>query len=257
MNQQAMSSQVETYSQEQASSQPLPFSEAVLQLPRQYIKVLCRPSLQTFREELGKASWGIVLVQLYLLIVITVTCSYLAHRIPSSALHTTAAFTLGPFRPFAFLPSPYNGMAFILGSFVIGLCTAYLFSKLWHGRGRFLAHIYSLLLCTVPLVTISGALLLIPASGSFVLLICSLIFAFFVYRTVLHIFVVMAVHGLSGNRATLIVLIIPMCFVAIALLVVILASFWDILAGAGEAAIGSLFDFAAWLPERSEKERRD
>ena len=69
MNRQAMNNQANLYSDEQASSQPLPFSEAVLQLPRQYIKVLCRPSTQTFREEMGKASWGIVLLQFYVLIL--------------------------------------------------------------------------------------------------------------------------------------------------------------------------------------------
>src|SRR5205085_7763581 len=135
-----------------SSTESLSLVEAIWHLPRQYIKVLCRPSAQTFCEEMGKASWGIVLVQFYALFVITVALSYLAHLIPSSALHTTSAFSIGAFKPFMFLPSPYNGMVFILGSFLIGLSTAYLMSRRWGGQGRFLAHAYSLLLCTVPLV---------------------------------------------------------------------------------------------------------
>jgi hypothetical protein len=86
---------------------------------------------------MGQAGWGIVLLQFYLLIGITVALTYLAHIIPSSALHTTSAFSIGAFKPFTFLPSPYNGMAFILGSFLIGLSTAYLMSRHWGGQGRF------------------------------------------------------------------------------------------------------------------------
>jgi hypothetical protein len=41
-------------------TQPLPFMEALVRLPLQYIKVLTKPSENTFREERGKASWGFV-----------------------------------------------------------------------------------------------------------------------------------------------------------------------------------------------------
>src|SRR5436305_1472840 len=102
---------------QESSSKPPQLSESIWQLPRQYVKVLFRPSAHTFREEMGQAGWGIVLFQFYLLLGITVALSYLAHLIPSSALHTTSAFHIGVFKPFTFLPSPYNGMAFILGSF--------------------------------------------------------------------------------------------------------------------------------------------
>src|SRR5437588_11930731 len=49
---------------------PLPLGEAIQQLPGQYIKVLTRPSAMTFAEEMGKASWGIVWVQLIGLAII-------------------------------------------------------------------------------------------------------------------------------------------------------------------------------------------
>jgi hypothetical protein len=107
MNQQTVNSNTDSYSNGQtSSSESLSLIEAIGQLPRQYIKVLCRPSAQTFREELGKASWGVVLVQFYALFVITVTLSYLAHLIPSSALHTTSAFSIGSFKPLLFSSSP-------------------------------------------------------------------------------------------------------------------------------------------------------
>ena len=244
MSQQIVNSNTDSYSNGQtSSSESLSLIEAIGQLPRQYIKVLCKPSAQTFREEMGKASWGIVLVQFYALFVITVTLSYLAHLIPSSALHTTSAFSIGSFKPFAFLPSPYNGITFILGSFLIGLITAYLFSKLWHGQGRFLSHAYSLLLCTIPLVTISGALLLIPTTGLLITFLTTLIFILFVYRMLLHVFIIMEVHGLSAGRATLIVLIIPMLVVGLVL----------ILFTEGTALEG-LFGAMDWFPGKGEKQ---
>jgi hypothetical protein len=195
------------------------FSEAIWQLPGQYIKVLYRPSAKTFNEEQGKASWSIVWLQFYLLILITIALSYLAHFIPTSALHALTALSIGSARPLAFLPPPYNGITVILASFFIGLGTAFLFSKSWHGQGTFLAHTYCLLLCTVPLVTISGLLLLFPSSGFLALLLLGLVGALFIYRMVLHGYIIMAVHGLSGGRAALIVLIIPMFIIGIAVLV--------------------------------------
>lgn len=251
MKQQRMDNQVNSYANEQTISASPPLYEAIGQLPRQYVKVLCRPSIQTFYEEMGNASWELVVIQVCMLIIITVTLSYVAHLIPFSALHTTSAVGLGAFRPFAFLPSPFNGMAFILGSFVIGLGTAYLFSRLWGGRGSFLLHAHSLLLCTIPLVTISGALLLIPATGPLVLLLSGLVFILFVYRMALHIFIVMGVHDLSVTKAILIVLIIPMSVVLIAMLALMIAVIvtgGEALAAGGDVLAG-LFEFLGWHSE--------
>lgn len=258
MSKQESNGNTNSYANDQTSSmKPPQLSETIWHLPRQYAKVLFKPSVHTFSEEMGKAGWGIVLVQFYLLFVITVVLSYLGHVIPSSALHTTSAFSIGTYKLFAFLPSPYNGIAFILGSFLIGLCTAYLFSRLWRGQGSFLAHAYCLLLCTIPLVTISGALLLIPASGSFVILLTCLVFALFVYRMVLHGSIIMSVHGLSMGKAALIVLIFPMFIVGLTMIALILFAIFFIFAigaeFAGEALPG-LFELIEWFPGKGQKE---
>lgn len=250
MTQQRMKTGTNLFADEQVIFESVPLYEAVGQLPRQYMKVLCRPSIQAFGEEMGNASWGLVVIQLCLLLVLTVSLSYLAHLIPFSAIHTTSVFSIGSFRLFAFLPSPYNGMAFILGSFVIGLGTAYLFSRLWQGRGSFLWHAHSLLLCTIPLVTLSGVLLLIPATGPLVLLLSGVVFMLFVYRMVLHVLIVMAVHGLSATKATFIVLIIPMSVVLIAMLALVIALLvtgGEALGAAGEGLAGFL-EFIDWQP---------
>ena len=241
MSQQTFNSKDEPFTTDQTTLvKPLQVSQAIWQLPRQYIKVMFKPSAQTFREELGKASWGIVLIQFYLLIAITVALTYVAHIIPGSALHTTGAVSIGPYRPFTFLPSPYNGIAFILGSFLIGLITAYVFSRLLGGRGLLVKHTYGLLLCTVPLVTISGALLLIPASGSLVTFLVFLIGLLFVYRLLIHVRVIVATHGLSGGKATLIVLIIPLIFVVLGVMGILIVTGGEILAG--------LADGLDWFP---------
>ena len=252
ISQQTENGNTNVYSDDQAlSTKPPQLSETIWHLPRQYVKVLFRPSAQTFREEMGKAGWGIVLIQFYLLIVITVVLSYLGHIIPSSALHTTSAFSIGAYRLFAFLPSPYNGITFILGSFLIGLSTAYLFSRFWRAQGRFLAHAYCLLLCTIPLVTISGALLLVPATGSLVILLTSLVFALFIYRMVLHGCIIMGVHGLSADKATLIVLIFPMFIVGLAMIALMLFAIILIFTIGAEFAgdaLPGLFEFIDWFP---------
>lgn len=241
MSQQTFNTNDDPYANGQTTFvKPPQLSEALWQLPRQYVKVLCRPSMRTFGEELGKASWGIVLIQFYVLIVITVALTYLAHIIPGSALHTTGAVSIGSYRPFTFLPSPYNGIAFILGSFFFGLITAYFFSRLWRGQGRFVAHTYGLLLCTIPLVTISGVLLLIPASGTLVALLVFLIGILFVYRLTLHVYIIRAAHGLSSGKATVIVLIIPMIFIVLGVVGILIVT--------GGEILGGLFEGLEWLP---------
>ena len=207
---------------DQASAQPLSFGEAVWHLPFQSLNVLIKPSVNRLREEMGKASWGIVLAQFLSLVLITGILGLLGHLIPAAALHAITALSIGPVKPLAFLPSPYNGITFVLASFFIGLFTAYLFSKGSGGQGTFLAHLYCLLLCSVPLVTLSGALLLIPATSWLVLVLASMVCALFIYRMVLHAFTIMAVHRLSASRATLIVLIIPILILAFMMLVVLL-----------------------------------
>ena len=231
-----------------ASAWPLPFGEALWDLPLQYINVLTRPSVKTLSREMGKASRGIVLIQLFGLVILTIALALLGHVIPSSAMHAITAHSIGSIRPFALLPSPWNGITFVFASFFIGLCTAYLFSKLYGGQGTLLAHCYCLLLCTVPLVTVSGTLLLIPATGLLVIVLESIIAALFLYRLVLHTLTIMAVHGLGVGQAITVVLILPMIVVAVALLVMVL---W---VSEGEALAG-LLEFFPWHDTRSRKPR--
>lgn len=99
----------------------------------------------------------------------------------------------------------------------------------------------------MPLVTISGLLLLIPGTGGLVAILTGLVFLLFLYRMVLHGLTIMAAHGLSGERATLIVLIVPMLFFLIALLFVLLV---------GGEWFGMVLEGFGWVSEGRGKRKK-
>ncbi|MBO0781998.1 MAG: YIP1 family protein [Ktedonobacteraceae bacterium] len=204
---------------EAPAPQPLPLDEVLTQLPRQCWLVVGRPSVSVLREVARLAGWGGALVQLALLLIITIGLSYAGHLLPSSAFQTTSSFRAGSLQPFGLLPSPYTAITFVLGSFFIGLGTAYLFSRLSGGKGRFVEHLSLLLLGTIPLVLAGSILLLLPLPKMLAIVPVSLITLLFIYRMFLHVKVIMAVHNLKSTTSTLIVLIIPMLIVLIVLLV--------------------------------------
>jgi len=151
-----------------------------------------------------------VIIQLLLLITVTILLNTPGHYIPGAALHSLATMSVGTINVFGWLPPPLNLIVFLLATFFIGLFTAYPLSKFSRGSGTFLAHIYLLLLFTVPLVTISGLLLMIPTTGSTTIELLIPVGTLLIYRLVLHGMTISAVHHLPAGNATLIVLIIPM-----------------------------------------------
>jgi len=183
-------------------ARPLPLGEAIRQLPSQYIRVLTKPSAATFAEEMGKAAWNIVWVQLILLAVITAVFGFLASLIGSGFMPATTSSTL-PMNP-AFLQGIRAGSSFgeLIGvplGFFIGVGILYLIAKAFRGEGTFLAQGYTYLLFEVPLGILASVLSLIPILGGLVA------FAVGIYAIVLQIFSIMAVHRLSGGKATLVV----------------------------------------------------
>ena len=66
-------------------SRPLPLREAVRQLFGQYLKIITKPSVKTFIEEMGKASWDIVWVQLLAYALISTLLGFLVlHSVNTS-----------------------------------------------------------------------------------------------------------------------------------------------------------------------------
>jgi hypothetical protein len=182
------------------------------QLPHQCIRVLTRPAT-AFAEEMGKGSWGMVWLLLLGLVVLQTLNSVIANasRNVLSPNPADQAYVLG----------------YALGQFLFEMLLVLLFFFMWMGilyglarafggQGTFRAQSYASLLFYLPLSLISAvlALVLIPARvfPAVIVLVMALAviivaLALLAYDIVLQIFAIMAVHRLSGGRATAVVLI--------------------------------------------------
>src|SRR5215469_1101604 len=149
---------------------PPPLREAIRQLPRQYMKVLTRPSAATFAEEMGKASWGMLWVQLlgYALfafvvsLLLTPLYPLLLQRFLGMIPTTTGT---NPFPPAAlqqmqmsFINAAFSTIASVPVYFFIGQGLYYLLARLFRGTGTFLAQGYTTLLFYTPLAMIGNIL---------------------------------------------------------------------------------------------------
>lgn len=168
----------------------LPLGQAIRGLPGQYIQVLTRPSVRTFEEEKGKASWSINWIQFIGLSIIGASLQSLGLLISppalgnmastsgmsSSALLTTIIVFLAILEiiltPVSFLAA--GGILFII-------------ARAFGGKGTFREQIYTTLLFGVPLVIASYLLFLIPVAGVWLLYlphIYSVVLLFISFRAV-------------------------------------------------------------------------
>ena len=187
-------------------SAPRPLGEAIRELPEQYIRVVTKPSPLTFVGEMGKASWDIVWVQLIGLAVISVILGYLGTLIspnaymPNTGTTPVSAATMQSIRSIT-LGITLGEIILIPAFFFLGMAILYGLAKAFGGQGRFVTQSYTYLLFDTPLGIISSIVSLIPFAGLLIAFIIG------VYRIILAIFSIMAVHRLSGGRATAVVLI--------------------------------------------------
>jgi hypothetical protein len=200
------------------ASAPLPLSEAISQLPNQYVKVLTKPSAFTFATEMGKASWDIVWVQLIALAIITALLGYMRTFIPGSLFwynppNSDSALSSSMFQTIILSSSTIAQIIIIPVSFFIGQGIIYLLAKAFGGTGTFLSQGYTYLLISVPLGIITSALGLIPVLGSVAAV------GLGIYGIVLQVFSLMAVHRLSGGKATAVVLIPIAILIVLAIIV--------------------------------------
>lgn len=150
---------------------------------------------------MGKASWDIVWVQLIGLAIISAILSYLATLI-SPTYNSTSSSSINP----AAFRSLIAGLSF--GSiiivplfFFISMGIFYGLARAFGGQGRFVTQSYAYLLFGVLIGIVSSIVNLIPYLGVVIA------FAISIYAIVLNIFSIMAVHRLSGGKATAVVLI--------------------------------------------------
>jgi hypothetical protein len=193
---------------------PLPLGEAIRQLPNQYIRVITKPGVGVFAEEQGKAAWNIVWIQLIGFAIISALLSIGIFNVALST-NPTARQSFGAIGA-ASGGLPISFLIFIPIGFFISAGIYHLVAKAFGGRGTFLTYCYCYLLFVVPLGIISNVLGLIPLLGSIAAL------AVGIYQIVLQVYMTMAVHRLTGGKATLAVLILPIIGLVIGVIVTII-----------------------------------
>src|SRR5579859_919055 len=146
----------------QPQSAPLPLGEAIRNLPSQYLKVLTKPGPMTFAEEMGKASWDIVWVQLIGLAIITAILSYLATLISATFTSTSSSTTnIAAYRSII-AGASFGSIILVPLFFFIGMGIYFGLARAFGGQGRFLTQSYTALLVSVPIGIFSGLINLIP-----------------------------------------------------------------------------------------------
>lgn len=212
-------------------------------LPRQYWRVVSHPGAATFAEEQVYASWGAVWVQLIAIGILSVIFTTLAFSIILPALISTLASSSSSSYQSASLqdsirvlqastiPYAISSIFSTIVGFFAGTGILWLIAKMFGGQGRFLPYCYCYLLINIPITIASfilSFLLLIPGVG----LLGS--FAVWVYSLVLLIFMTMGVHRMSGGRATLAVLLLPILGIILSciLFFVLIAFITSVLHGA-------------------------
>jgi hypothetical protein len=200
---------------------PRPIGQAIQELPNQYIKVITKPSAQTFAEEMGKADWSMVWIQLLALAVIGTIFGLIRGAIGfagSNLVSSTGGFNPGAFTALTVSGSTFSFISVPVAFFIL-VGIQYLLARAFQGQGNFLTQSYSTLLFQVPINVASYILGLIPIFGAFAG------FALFIYGIVLNVFAIMAVHRLGGGKATGVVLIpIAVLFLLVFLCVLALAA---------------------------------
>jgi hypothetical protein len=202
---------------------PLSLWEAVKQLPRQYWRVLTKPGSTVFQQEMGKARWDVIWVQvvgyavasavlqMLVWLVIIAVLSSMFNSFPTEPGQPSPSFAVG----FLFVPIPFIAIFTLVGTiggFFLSQGIIYLLAKAFGGQGDFMTQAYAFLLFQVP-IGIGGLLLgLIPLVGSIGSLAA-------IYALVLETFEVMAVHRLSGGKAVAVVLIPVAAAILLAILV--------------------------------------
>ena len=212
---------------------PLPLSDAIKQLPNQYIRVLTKPGAATFAEELPKASWNITLIQILFMIVVAIVLGLIRiviRPVIADTALTQYGLSAANFRTYssifyaASFGSVFLSIITVPLTFFIGVSILFLIAKMFKGEGTFLTQSYTALLYQVPIYIITSLLSLlnaVPVAGGIITGLTSLVLL--VYSIVLNVYQIMAVHRLSGGKATWVVLIPYLVLLVVGLLCAVVA----------------------------------
>lgn len=203
-----------------APQAPQTWGQALQALPGQYIKILTKPGAQSFAEEQGKATWGMIWTQLIFVGLLGTIIGFISVAIDSavvsSAFGGTAGSAFGVVSSFFVGSASVSTVIFVIVDFFIVVGIQYLLAKAFKGNGTFVQQGYNYMLFTAPIAVLNYVVGLIPVLGGIVA------FALAIYGLVLNVFSIMAAHRLSGGKATWVVLIPIIALIVLGLLCVIL-----------------------------------
>lgn len=181
------------------TSTPLSLGEAIQALPGQYIKVVSKPSVTTFAEEKGKATWAIIWTQFIGLGIIGAVLQPLGLLISPPNFNSVAGGTAGLNTTTLLIISIVLLVIFELlltpVSFLAAGGILFLIARVFGGKGIYREQIYTTLLFGVPLVIISYLLYLIPVVGAW------LFYVPHIYSLVLLVVSLIAVHQFGRGKA--------------------------------------------------------
>ena len=204
---------------------PVPsIGQSIKTLPKQYLNVVNHPSTNVFYQEINKANWLMVWLQLGIMIFIAILLATIrelfAPLIIGTASLSSSSYT-------SFLATTGAGSAFGLLSiitipltFFLGQGFQYLLAKAFNGQGTFLAQSYTALLFHVPL-NITNSFLntffdFIPFIGFNLYPLVYLMWL--AYSIILNVLQIKAVHHLTTGKAVTVVLIpgfVNLCFLMV------------------------------------------
>ena len=219
-----------------ASGERRSLRDAIRELPEQYISVITHPTSSVFIAEKEKADWDIVWIQLIGNAVIAGLLGLLSMVIPFAA-PSNAPSTAPSNAPGSGIQSPnvihalnlsatIGLIVFIPLIFFVGSGILRLLARRFGGDGSFLEQCYTTLLFQVPFGVAISVIRLLPFIGGFFFWFGGLMAL--VYGVVLQILATMAVHHLSGDKATppviiTVVILIPLTILLFAFLTFIFA----------------------------------
>src|SRR5712692_1682152 len=169
-------------------------SAALLRLPQRYFKALLRPSVSTFVQDKGQASWSLVWIQLLVWAVLDAALGVLVNFISRPTTST-------PFQQFFALATSYGLVVLVPVLFFLLMGIVYLLARSFGGQGTFLEQCNASLYIQAPLGILSKLLALIPGVGRILNFVLSL------SAIALQDFAIMAVHRPSRGKAIATILI--------------------------------------------------
>jgi hypothetical protein len=213
-------------------AKPRQLGVAMVQLPVLYLKTLFTPSTRWFAEEGQQASWGIVWVQVILLIIVPGILGYFRALDRSAAARdATNSQALGDLLSALIVSTSIIGIVvqtlIVPAFFFFGVIIQFILAKAFRGYGSFLAQSHTMLLYHVPLTIINSALssifLAIHLSLPLRLVLNPVVdLVLFIYGLFLNIAAITGVHRLTRGRATLVVVLAYIIFWLIIIVLLIM-----------------------------------